>query len=196
MTVLDREVEFKKVLMVIARKTIHKEIPLKEGYSYADYEDSMYEDWCNLHLDTNMFENKEQAHDKLNQMLQEDKDFFKKNFLFVQDSSGKLVASAGLWKGKDFPGDRLRLHYVSVAQSAQHNRIAQAMITKLCMMYDAIPGKYPLYLATQSQSYGAIALYSKLGFTPYLGEYNGCSDKENEEAWQFTTDVMREKATR
>ena len=36
------------------------------------------------------------------------------------------------------------------------------MLTKLCMMYDLIPSKYPLYLATQSQSYGAIKLYSRL----------------------------------
>ena len=35
MTVLDRSVEFKKVLMVIARKTIKHEIPLMEGFQYV-----------------------------------------------------------------------------------------------------------------------------------------------------------------
>ncbi len=70
-----------------------------------------------------------------------------------------------------------RVHYVAVGLSAQHKKIAQAMLTKLCMMYDMIPSKYPLYLATQSQSYGAIKLYSRLGFTPYLGAYKGCTEQ-------------------
>lgn len=196
MTVLDRDVEFKKVLMVIARKTIKKEVPLKEGFEYVQYTDDLYEDWCKLHLDTKMFETIEEAHKKLDEMLEKDKQFFIDNFLFVKDSEGKIVASAGLWYGKDFDEDRLRLHFVSVAQSAQHNKIAQSMITKLCMMYDKIPSKYPLYLATQSQSYGAISLYARIGFNAYLGAYKGCSEKENEAAWEFTTKVLQEKATR
>lgn len=194
MTVLDRSVEFKKVLMVIARKTIKHEIPLMEGFQYVSYTDSLCEPWCNLHINTKLFTDQKQAHEKWDRMLRQDEAFFKENFLFVTDSSGKLVGSAGLWPGTDFEEGRLRIHYVSVLEEAQHNRIAQAMISKLCMKYDQIPGKYPLYLATQSQSYGAIALYVHMGFTPYLGAYNDCSQEENEAAWEFTTQFMREKA--
>lgn len=193
MTILDRNVEFKKVLMVIARNTIKRETQLKEGYKYISFREELLDPWCKLHVKTGLFENMEQAKSKLDEMLQQDKDFFKENFLFVVNEANELVASAGLWIGKDFDGNRLRLHYISVDPNAQHNKIAHSMISHLCIKYDSIPGKYPLYLATQSQSYGAIALYSRMGFTPYLGEYNGCSQEENEAAWEYTTEILREK---
>ena len=194
MTILDKNVEFKKVLMVITKKTIKQEIPLKEGFSYVEFTNDLKDAWCKLHVKTGLFDDMEQARNKLDDMLAYDEKFFKENFLFVVDKMHHLVASAGLWWGNDFKDKRLRLHYVSVDPMAQHNKIAQSMITLLCMKYDMYPFKYPLYLATQSQSYGAIALYSRMGFTPYLGEYKGCSQSENEAAWQFTTKVLREKA--
>lgn len=49
----------------------------------------------------------EQAKNKLDEMLQQDEDFFKENFLFVANEANELVASAGLWTGKDFDGNRL-----------------------------------------------------------------------------------------
>ena len=82
---------------------------------------------------------------------------------------------------------------MAVSLSAQHKKIAQAMLTKLCMMYDTIPSKYPLYLATQSQSYGAIKLYSRLGFTPYLGAYKGCTEQKSKNAWQNVTEILKSK---
>lgn len=127
-------------------------------------------------------------------MLTRDRDFFSKHFLFVANESNELVGSAGLWYGNDFEESRLRVHYVAVSLSAQHKKIAQAMLTKLCMMYDTIPGKYPLYLATQSQSYGAIKLYSRLGFTPYLGAYKGCTEQKSKNAWQNVTEILRSKS--
>jgi ribosomal protein S18 acetylase RimI-like enzyme len=114
--------------------------------------------------------------------------------LFVANENNELVGSAGLWFGNDFEESRLRIHYVAVSLSAQHKKIAQAMLTKLCMMYDTIPSKYPLYLATQSQSYGAIKLYSRLGFTPYLGAYKGCTEQKSKNAWQNVTEILRCKA--
>lgn len=193
MTTLDRNIEFKKVLMVITRNTIKKEIPLKEEYKYVDFSNDLFEPWCKLHVKTGLFETQEQAENKLDEMLKQDINFFKENFLFVVNKENELVASAGLWIGKDFDGDRLRLHYISVDPKAQHNKIAHAMISRLCIKYDSISGKYPLYLATQSQSYGAIALYSRMGFIPYLGEYNGCSQEENEAAWEYTTKILKEQ---
>ena len=108
--------------------------------------------------------------------------------------SNELVGSAGLWFGNDFEESRIHIHYVAVSLSAQHKKIALAILTKLCMMYGKIPGKYPLYLATQSQSYGAIKLYSRLGFTLYLGAYKGCAEQKSKNAWQNVTEILRYKA--
>ena len=191
MTVLDREIPYIKVLMVMARKTIRKEVELNSNYHYVSFDASLKEAWCKLQTEVGLFETIEEAKKKWDTMVLGDLDFFSKHFLFVVNGKNELVGSAGLWYGNDFDDNRLRVHYVAVSQSAQHQKIAQAMLTKLCMMYDQIPGKYPLYLATQSQSYGAIKLYSRLGFTPYLGAYKGCSEQKNKQAWQSVTEVLR-----
>ena len=60
MTTLDRSIEFKKVLMVITRKTIKRETPLKEGYKYTPFSKELLDSWCRLHVKTGLFETMEQ----------------------------------------------------------------------------------------------------------------------------------------
>ena len=194
MTVLDKNVPFIKVLMVISRKTIEKEIELNSNYHYVDFSEDLMVNWCKLQCEVNLFDSMKDAQNKWNQMIQRDKDFFSKRFLFVKDDDDNLVGSAGLWYGSDFDESRLRVHYVAVSQSAQHQKIAQAMLTRLCIMYDSIPSKYPLYLVTQSQSYGAIKCYSRLGFTPYLGAYHGSSEQKSKQAWQSVMQILADRS--
>ena len=191
MTVLDTNIPYEKVLMVMARRTIRKEIELNSEFHYIEFDESLKEAWCRLQTEVCLFENIDEARKKWDSMITRDKSFFSKHFLFVANENDELVGSAGLWYGNDFDEKRLRLHYVAVAISAQHKKIAQAMLTKLCMMYDSIPGKYPLYLATQSQSYGAIKLYARLGFTPYLGAYKGSSEQKSKLAWESVTNILK-----
>ena len=196
MTVLDKSVPFIRVLMVMPRKTVRKEIPLNTKYQYVKFDDTLKEAWCKLQLEVGLFDSLAQAKEKWESMLKEDRAFFVQNFLFVADQQGELVASAGLWPGHDFEEKRLRVHFVAVKETAQHQKIAQSMLTKLCMKYDEMPGKYPLYLVTQSQSYGAIALYARLGFTPYLGATDHEDADHAQEAWEKVTQILREKAVR
>jgi len=196
MTILDKSVPFIRVLMVMPRKTVRKEIPLNTKYQYVKFDDTLKEAWCKLQLEVGLFDYLAQAKEKWESMLKEDRAFFVQNFLFVADQQGELVASAGLWPGHDFEEKRLRVHFVAVKETAQHQKIAQSMLTKLCMKYDEMPGKYPLYLVTQSQSYGAIALYARLGFTPYLGATDHEDADHAQEAWEKVTQILREKAVR
>ena len=196
MTVLDKSVPFIRVLMVMPRKTVRKEIPLNTKYQYIEFDDTLKEAWCKLQLEVGLFDSLAQAKEKWESMLKEDRAFFVQNFLFVADQQGELVASAGLWPGHDFEEKRLRVHFVAVKETAQHQKIAQSMLTRLCMKYDEMPGKYPLYLVTQSQSYGAIALYARLGFTPYLGATDHEDADHTQEAWEKVTRILREKAIR
>lgn len=196
MTVLDKSVPFVRVLMVLPKKTIRKEVKLHEDYHYVLYDKSLNEAWCKVQYEAGLFDSISEARQKLASMLEEDADFFAQNFLFVADKTGEIVASAGLWFGHDFDVSRLRIHFVAVKEKAQHKKIAQSMLTKLCMKYDEMPGKYPLYLVTQSQSYGAIALYARLGFTPYLGATDHEDADHAQEAWEKVTQILREKAIR
>lgn len=194
MSVLDRDIPYRNVLMVIPKRRVEKEIPLKKGYSYVPYEDALFEPWCQLQTACNLFDSLEEAKRCLSRFLEEDRAFFEDNFLFVVDEERTLVASAGLWPGHHFEEERLRVHYVAVLEQAQHQGIARAMLSKLCVHYDSIPSRYPLYLATQSQSYAAIFMYSRLGFTPYLGAYKEHTKEESEADWEFVTEILKEKS--
>ena len=97
MTVLDKSVPFIRVLMVMPRKTVRKEIPLNTKYQYVEFDDTLKEAWCKLQLEVGLFDSLAQAKEKWESMLKEDRAFFVQNFLFVADQQGELVASAGLW---------------------------------------------------------------------------------------------------
>lgn len=193
MTKLDRSVPFYRVLMIKKPNQTIESIPLKEGYAYVPYDESLNDAWCDLHVETGLFQTYEQAKQKLNEMLQEDATLFREAFVFVKDREGNLVGSAGLWHGKDFKEERLRIHYVSVSFNAQHQKIAQSMITSLCVKYNEMKREEPLYLVTQSQSYGAIMLYQKLGFQPYLEETLDCKKEEHEKAWEKTMEIIHQQ---
>ena len=193
MTVLDKEVEYRPLLMIIPRKRQDQEKDLHKDYQYMPWQDSMKEEWIQLHLETGLFDSFEEGKTCLDTFLEE-KEVFIKQFVFVCDVQGHLIASAGLWKGNHFGIERLRIHYVSVNQKAQHKGIASSMVSHLIRLYDEMPSKYPLYLATQTNSYGAIAMYAHLGFTPYLGEWKNCTKEESERNWELATEILREKS--
>ncbi len=190
MTKLDTNVVDYPLLMVLPKRTIRQEQPLLEGYSYVPYTPEIKAQWIDLQMEVGLFKNRDSAQEKADLFFEKASD----DFLFVVDQENQLVASCGLWQGNHFGMPRQRIHYVAVHPNHQHKKIAQAMLTKLCLHYESKPTKYPLYLATQTGSYGAVALYSRLGFIPYLGEYPGCSKQENEQHWQAVTDILREKA--
>lgn len=193
MAKLDKSLPYHRVIMVLAKKTITKEIECPDGYHMRSLEANDKEAWANLHVETNLFDTKEEALKTFEAMEFENKDLLYSKFVVVTDADQHIVASAGLWPGTDFSPDRLRLHYVSVSPQAQHKHIAQAMISHLAIMYDQEPTKYPLYLVTQSQSYAAIRLYSHMEFTPYLGQSNRASVSENEYAWQEVEKILADK---
>ena len=194
MTTVDRTIEFIKVIMIMPRKEFSKEIPLKNGYVYQPYSDDMKESWCKLHVETGLFETIEEARHNIETMLADDRTAFENQFVFVCDEQGNLVASCGLWKGTHFGMERIRLHDVSVLPAHQHQGIAKAMIVHCARMYDGMKSRYPLYVVSQSQSYGAIALYSRLGFTPYLGEFQDHTKEQSEADWTKVTQILKEKA--
>ena len=192
MTIVDQNVEYRPLLMIIGRKVCTHEVPLDPAYQYVAYQPAFETAWAQLQLELGMFDTFEKAKQTFHEMASHPN--FNDNFLFVCDKEGHLVGSAGLWPGHHYGMERLRIHYVAVSQAHQHHKIGSSMVSKLVMKYDATPGKYPLYLAKQTNSYGAIAMYSHLGFTAYLGAYEGCTKKQSEANWTLATQILREKS--
>lgn len=61
MTVLDTSIPYEKVLMVMARKTIRKEIELNPKFHYVEFDESLKEAWCKLQTQVCLFENIDEA---------------------------------------------------------------------------------------------------------------------------------------
>ncbi|MGI6511759.1 MAG: GNAT family N-acetyltransferase [Catenisphaera adipataccumulans] len=187
MTRLDPSVEYRPLIMIIPRRHL-TERQLPEGYHYQSYDPTLEKAWIDLQCSVGLFKDPADARAAWQTFVPSIE-----RFLFVADTQGNLVGSAGLWPGTHFGPERLRLHDVAVREDHQHKGIAQAMICKLSVRYDEAPGKYPLYVVTQTNSYGAVALYSRLGFTPYLGAYQGCTEEQNHANWEIATKILREK---
>ena len=96
MTVLDTSIPYEKVLMVMARKTIRKEIELNQEFYYVEFDESLKEALCILQTEVCLFENLEEARKKWDSMLTRDKDFFSKHFLFVANENNVIVCRKGL----------------------------------------------------------------------------------------------------
>ncbi|MDO4466724.1 MAG: GNAT family N-acetyltransferase [Bacillota bacterium] len=182
----DKSVPSIGVLMICPRRQIEKEIKLPAGYSYVSWDEDMSSEWIDLQIMAENFESEQEAHEFIKTMDTE-------KFVFVQDQNGKLVASAGLYEGDHFGMKRLRLGKLAVLLENQREGLATAMITKLCLAYDSVPGKYPLYVSLNAQQHEAIKVFAKLQFTPYFGFYNGHTDKQSEENWTIVTKVLKEK---
>lgn len=183
----DKSVPSIGVLMICPRKQIEKEMKLPKGYSYVSYDEDMSSEWVDLQVMAGNFNTEQEAYDFLKNMDEE-------KFVFVQDENGKLVASAGLYEGEHFGMKRLRLGMLAVLLENQREGLASAMITKLCVQYDSVPGKYPLYISINAQQHEAIKAFAKLQFTPYLGFYEGHTDKQSEADWTVITQILKEKS--
>ena len=72
MTVLDTSIPYEKVLMVMARKTIRKEIELNQEFHYVEFDESLKEAWCKLQTQVCLFENIDEANRYLEDMLEND----------------------------------------------------------------------------------------------------------------------------
>ena len=181
--------------MVLPRHAIHQEAPLHANYHYADFDPSFREPWARLMLETGLVPDLEAGLTQWDKMEAQAPEMLHEHFRFVLGPEGDLAATAGLFPGHDFP-DRLRLHWVATGLNHQHRGLARSVITALALEYETLAGKYPLYLSTQSQSYGAIKLYSRLGFEPYMGAYEGHSQEQSQQDWQAVTDVLRQTEDR
>lgn len=188
MTVCDCSLEDRRVLMVLPRRHIVKEAPLAEGYVLRKYDDDLHDAWVHL-MEVTCLVEPGQGAAILDEMLK-DRTQFEENFLFVVDGQGNLAATAGLWPGHAFK-DRLRLHWIATDPAHQCKGLSKALITRLAVKYDGMKGKYPLYLSTQPGSWAAIMLYSRLGFTPYLGAFEGHTEEQSCADWEYTTEILK-----
>lgn len=172
--------------MILPRGTIYKEAELPEEYSFISWDESFKDAWCKLHISTGVFDDEKSALDEFNKI---DPDMI----VLVKNREGELVGSGVLMNGEEYCMKRLSLQHLSVREKDQFLGIGRAMLSKLALDYESSPGKYPLYAVLTTGAYGAVILLSRMGFTPYMGEFKGCSEKQSQKNWEIETDILRER---
>lgn len=169
--------------MIIAKKTISKEFPLKQGYTYQSFSNQFQQPMIEICKELKYSID-------LESMIQNDRNTFKEHCILVCKDN-EVVGFTGLYKDEE---GCLFLAYLAVKESHQRQGIAKAMVTKICMQFDRIKGKFPLYAKVNAQSYIAIMLLARLEFTPFLGETKNKTEQESQEDWTKITEILRQKS--
>lgn len=181
---LDHSLPFIAVVMEKRDAHEHPRYALPDGFSFSMFQAGDEERWAQLQLSVEHVST-----------LQEARDIFKREFLwngvpctdcvadvtqspgyeklrrrmlFVQDANGQLAATGALWTGDTFGDLRQRLHWIAVAPAYQGCGLSKAIVSRLLDLCTDLRHRY-VYLTTQTWSYKAIGVYTRFGFTPYMG---------------------------
>lgn len=106
----------------------------------------------------------------------------------IVDQHGQVVAKTRFEKGDEFPGERIKLAWEC---QPGYEQVLAHLAGVMAKLYDEMPGRYPLYTEMKGYDLEVIKTLARIGFTPYLGEYEGCSEEKNKEIWQQVTDALR-----
>lgn len=213
-TGIDHTIPYTAVLMVRENGENVPAYTLPEGYHFAVFGPEDEENWIRLQLEVTHVHSYAQG-----------KEIFRREFLqapegvpcascpgfgetvrrtvLVKDAEGTLVGAATLWTGDIFGSLWQRVHWVATHPEHQGKGIAKCMLTRMLELYRELGCDTPIYLTTQTKTYRAVRIYTKLGFSPYMGEkpqnwsYRSDSPKEtfreeNEAAWKLIREKLAE----
>lgn len=119
------------------------------------------------------------------------------NWIDQQDSTdfsimleGEKIASAKWVDANDFGMLRPAIDF-SCENDELRADLFVALMTRMALVYDQTPSKYPLYMRLDEADLELIAQASRIGFVPYFGEWQQRSADESEEDWKRITEALR-----
>ncbi len=194
---LDKSIPHIGVLMVKTDTKTYPRFDLPEGYRFSGYMLGFETEWAILMYQLEQTDSLQEAVQIFQNEFLSQPQLLPKCCLFVLDSAGTVVATASLWFGEHFGEVLQRIHWVAASPNHQGKGLVKALITKLLDVYNELGCKDFIYLSTQTWSYKAINIYSKFGFTPYVGpkpvKWKGDNFKtENEQAWKLIKEKINE----
>ncbi len=191
---LDKSIPHIRVIMVKSDTADYPRFELPEGFVFRGYEPGFENAWAELIFETEQAETLEKAREIFTKEFLESPEDLERRCLFViEESSGRIAATASLWYGDLFGEVMQRIHWVATRPEYQGKGLVKALMTRLLDIYNELGCKGFIYLTSQTWSYKALNLYSRFGFRPYLGpkpvnwKYDdpGDFEKKNEEAWKL-----------
>ncbi len=197
MTTLDKSIPYYPVLMVLTQPPVITDIPLAKGYSFHPYEPSYKEAWIALHVSLGQLESMESGRRYFAETFETHPKELAQHMILVVDENGNLAGTSSVWEGFHFGERRMRVHWVGVDERHQRKGLAKSLMLKTIQLYSSLHCEHPLYLTTQTNSYVAISMYQRLGFTAYRGSmpvnFHANADtfaQDNETAWRIIEEQL------
>lgn len=169
MTVLDKSIPYYPVLMVLEQPPVIHEVPLAPGYSFQPYDPSYKEAWVALHVALGQIKSREAGLQYFAETFETRPQELQRQMILIVDEQGKLAGTSSVWEGFHFGERRMRVHWVGVDEHHQRRGLAKSLMLKTIQLYQSMQCEHPLYLTTQTNSYVAISMYQRLGFSAYRG---------------------------
>lgn len=161
---MDKSIEFYKILMRRKTGVDLVEFKLPVGYSFKLYTEGDAKFWADIEHSVQEFDTRKSARGYFEKRYLPYNDELEKRCMFVEDSKGIKIATFTVWW--EYLGSR-RYPWISwVAVKPEHQRkgIGKALIYRGMKLLLDIEGDVEAYLKTQTWSYKAINIYKEQGF--------------------------------
>ena len=125
---------------------------------------------------------------------------FENSFRLEMPQEGKVIAfleeelvGQATWQDAfDFEGIERPMLVFECTKKEYELDLFEGLISQLALDFDAIPGRYPLYIKLKETDLPYIAKASRMGFVPYFGAWIQSSAQESEVIWQNITEALRQ----
>ncbi len=175
---LDKSVEFHRVIMHRKQGTPVPESDLPEGFKYVTFEKGDEKEWAEIETSVGEFERAVDALVFFQENYMPYLDELKRRTIFIENDEGQKVATLTNWW--NYTGKRRDpwLHWVAVRPEFQNLGLGKAVIFEGMQRMIEMEGDRDVYLPTQTWSYKAIGIYQKAGFE--ITDEKGLGGFENE----------------
>lgn len=188
---LDKSVEFHRVIMHRKKGTPVPDSSLPEGYKFVKFKEEDEKEWAEIETSVEEFERTVDALVYFQNNYLPYLEEVKRRTIFIENPEDKKIATLTNWW--DYTGFRRDpwLHRVAVKPEYQNKGLGKAIIFEGMKRMLKIEGDTDIYLPTQTWSYKAIGIYQKAGFEITDEKGLGGFDNEYEQAMPILKKLLK-----
>ncbi|ELC8442426.1 GNAT family N-acetyltransferase [Clostridium perfringens] len=161
---LDKSVEFFRMVLKREKGTELKSVSLPEGFKFVKFKKGDENAWAEIETSVLEFKDVESAKEYFENKYMPYLNELERRTLFIEDSKGEKVATFTAWWR--YTGERRHpfMEWVAVKPGYQGKGLGKSIISEGVKLMVAIEGDCDMYIPTQTWSHKAIKLYRWAGF--------------------------------
>ncbi len=161
---MDKTIEFHKILMRRKAGAGLKQYGLPEGYAYSFFEKGDEKAWVDIEHSVQEFKTKKAAASYFKERYLPFNEELERRCLFIRDPNGIKIATFTVWW--EYIGQRRYpwVSWVGVKPNFHGKGIGKALVYQGMKLLIDIEGDVETYLKTQTWSYKAVNIYKEQGF--------------------------------